>query len=68
MNNVKVMKTVYPPDRIGENEWMKEFNIGKRLLNPINDVGMTFGEFLDHLKKNYSSQKQHMPILFGKNI
>ena len=65
MTNIKVKSTVYPPEQISENQWMKEFNVGKRYLY---GPAVAFGEFISVLKENYRSKKGKMPILSGKNI
>lgn len=65
MMTIKVKSTSYPPNRISEEQWMKEFNVGKRLNNPMDGVGTTLGEYLEHIN-SIKNPKQKTDAEFAR--
>lgn len=65
MVNIKVKSTVYPTEPISEKQWLKEFNVGQRLKNPINGFGFTYGEYLDYIRKTEKTDRRGSSNLVG---
>ena len=66
MEKIKILRTVEPEVRISESQWMNEFNIGRRLHDLPNGFGMTFLEYIDHIKK-IRSEKTGPKLVWQNN-
>jgi hypothetical protein len=64
MNNIKVKSTYHPDNPISEEEWLKEFNVGKRYTY---EPCVILDELMTDLKKIYSSGGKGQ-ILSGKTF
>lgn len=48
---IKVKSTIYPENQPSEEEWMREFNVGRMLFDKPNDAGFTWSEVILEIKK-----------------
>ncbi len=61
---IKVKSTIYPPDRISEEEWLKEFNVGKQVKHILDEI-----ELFEKVRE-YRKQKEgdvEMGDIAGQN-
>jgi hypothetical protein len=58
--SINIMTSTYPMDQPSEQDWINEFNVGRRLHDVPNGFGMTFLEYIEHLKNNRSEEMSNI--------
>lgn len=55
---IKVKSTIYPDNQPSMYDWMKEFSIGSSYYDVPNAAGMTFNEYIQHMKEQMKEENR----------
>lgn len=61
---IKVKTTVYPPDKISEEQWLKEFNVGKQVKHILDEIEL-FEKVREYRKQKEGDEE--MRDIAGQN-